>query len=266
MPLLAIIDEKAFEGLADETVLGKDSFKQNDEDKQFYLNLPAGEAGKIAFNLQAEKNKLADNNKKLLDEKVQALAKASAFEEIGKTPEEIQEYLKTNQPEAVQELVEKHKAEIKLKDDSFQQQLAKEREARQGLQSSMQKTLSQARLATLVNKFGMESNAVDTLEKHIRFEPKEEGSTEYVEKVYSRDGEQLLVAGQPINGEQLVQGWIEEEKHGNLFAAKGGGGTGGRNDQKQFSSGTKTMKRSEFDGISPPDRMAFIKDGGKLID
>lgn len=94
MPLLAIIDEAAFNTLAETTVLGKDSFKKDEKTGTYALLMDGAEAGKLAIPLQNEIKKLTDNNAKLLDEKVKAIEKSAPFEKLGKTAEEIETILK----------------------------------------------------------------------------------------------------------------------------------------------------------------------------
>src|SRR5207237_3378953 len=112
MSLQAIISKEAFEALPDTGTIGKDLFKKNEKDNQFYLNLQGDEAAKLAIPLQEKVTKLETNNAALLDEKVKALARATKFEKLGKTPEELETFLKENKTEDAAALEAKYKAQF----------------------------------------------------------------------------------------------------------------------------------------------------------
>src|SRR6185369_632480 len=155
MPLQAVISEAEFDALPDSTTLGKDSFVKNEKTNEIFLNLPDGEAGKLAFNLQQSIEKLTKNNKELLQQKGEANAKSQAWEAIGKTPEEVAEQLKSRRPEDLQKLIESHKTELEAIKKSGVEETAKERAAREALEGEYASTKLDSTIEKLLNRYDM---------------------------------------------------------------------------------------------------------------
>ena len=72
-----------------------------------------------------------------------------------------------------------------------------------------------------------------------------------------------IIGDKPLS--DFVSEWSksEEGKHFIAAPANSGGGSNGGGDAK---GSVKTMPRAQFDKISSAEKVAFLKDGGKLID
>lgn len=265
MPLLAILDEGAHGALDDSL---KTLYKQNSETKQFYLDISPDEAGKVAFNLQAEKTKLAENNAELLKQKGEANSKLKVYESLGKTAEEIKQALEANRPEETAKLVTDYEARIKSLQDSFDESLKKESSAKESYQKQLHESAVDTEIARLSQSlaFDLNDTAPFVLRNYLKPEEVEDGKV--VVRVFE-NGNPALVAGQPKTPEQLLQGFREDKKYLSIFKAGDNGGPGGNNRQTNVPPGTKTMKRSEYDRRILTDPEAVQKqlsEGYKVVD
>lgn len=243
MPLQAMLEAAEYDALPDTTVLGKDSFAKNDEQNKFFLNLPPDEAGKLAFNLQKSIAKLTDNNKELLKQKGEANTKAQAFELLGKTPDEIKELIESKRPEDVQKLVEAHKEEIAKITRSFEEPLTAAKTKAEKLEAQVRQSLASSEISKLVTAYDLDpETAPAILERYIKPVPVDEGSDEYVTRVFD-NGQPALIAGQPMTTEQLIKGWIDNKKYQAIFRAGTGGG-GGADGRQQSSGGGSIIRVS----------------------
>lgn len=237
MPLQAILEAAEFDALPDVTVLGKDSFVKNEKENKFFLNLPADEAGKLAFNLQSSVAKLEANNKELLKQKGEANRESETFKSLGKTPDELKELLNSKRPEDLQKLIEKHNADMEAVKASFTESDNQKTEIVQKLQQQLADTNTKAAISRLRNEFDLNDMADFVLRDFIRSEPKDEGSTEYVTRVYE-NGNPALHAGEPMTPDQLIKGFQDGKKFLQMFNAGNGGGTGASNRQGSTGNGT----------------------------
>lgn len=241
MPLQAILEQAQFESL-DESL--KTLYKQNDENKQFYLDISPDDAGKLAFNLQKEKEKLAENNALLLKQKGEAKALAKSYESLGKSPEELAEFLKSNRPEEITKLVEKYESEKESLKNSYEEPLAQARSKAERLQSELISTLQQTAIARLRADNDLNETADFVLRDFIRVEQAEGEDGKFAVRVYE-NGSPALVAGQPKAPQQLLDEWRQEKRFASIFNAPNGGGTGASNRQNRAGE-TKAAKYEEI--------------------
>jgi hypothetical protein len=262
MPLLAILDESAH-GTLDESL--KTLYVQNAENKQFYLDVAPDEAGKLAFNLQKEKDLLKTNNAELLKQKGEANTKLKTFESLGKTADEIKAALEANRPEEVTKMVSDYEAKIKSLEDSYKDSLTKETELRTKAQANLEKTVVETTIAKLRADHDLNDTADFVLQNFIK--PVRNEETGEISTVIYENGNPALVAGQPKTTEQLLNGWKEEKKFLSIFNAGVGGGTGGTNRQTSVS-GSKVIKRVDWEQRSAKgeDFTKFFTEGGTVID
>lgn len=262
MPILAVLDEAAH-GALDESL--KSLYVQNSETKQFYLDIAPDEAAKVAFNLQKQfdnkKQELSNKHKELNEMK----SKVAAYEEIGKSADEIKAALESNRPEAVTELMEKHRAELESLKKSFEEPLTQAQEKAKKYEEQIQTSLTNAAIQKLRAEHGLNEAADYVLRDFIKAVPKEEGSDEYAIQVFE-NGSPALVAGQPMKPEQLIASWREQKKFTPIFNAGDGGGSGQSGRQSPSTNGSaKTMKWSEFNALDHAARNKFMTEGGQTV-
>lgn len=234
--LQAVLDENAFGGL-DDTL--KTFYTQNAENKSFYLNLSADDAGKLAFNLQADLKKKEDLLKRAHDEKNELKSKFTPFESLGKTADEIKAALEANRPEEVTKLVTDYELKLKSIEDSYKESLQKESELRTKAQSALEKTLVDSTISKLRADFDLNDAAPFVLQNFIR--PVRNEETGEISTVIFENGNPALVAGQPKTPEQLLNGFKEAKQFLSIFNAGSEGGSGGTNRQTQFN-GNKSLE------------------------
>lgn len=239
MPLQATLSESDFDGL-DESL--KTLYKQNDENKQFYLDISPDEAGKLAFNLQTSVSNLEKNNGDLTKQLKDARAKNKDFDSLGKTAEEIKAALEVNRPEEVTKMVEKYETEKQSLAASYGESLNAVTEKAQARERELRKVLTASAISKLRLEYDLNDTADFVLREFVRAEPKDENSDEFIVRVYE-NGSPALIAGQPKTPEQLVKGFKEEKKFLSMFNAPNGGGTGGTNRQGTFNN-------KNLDGLS----------------
>jgi hypothetical protein len=256
MTIKAIIDATAFEAL-EEPMQGL--YQQNTENKNYYLDLETGEADKLAFGLVGERDKLAANNKKLLDEKIQANARATEAErkaaELANTG---------NDTDVVDK--ETHTKELLALKQSFDDELANRDNEKQALYGALAETAQKSTVSQLVTEYNLDPEyAAHVLPDYIKAEVVD--NNVFV-NVYE-NGEKALVAGTPKTPKHLLEGFLANGKYKQMFLANNGGGGGANNNHRPAQNGLKSMKRSDFDKLSISDPVAarsFISEGGKPID
>lgn len=243
MPMLAILDEAAFGALADETVLGKDSYLKDEKTNTYKLALDGEEAGKLALPLQESVKKLETNNKKLMDEKVETLKKLEPFTKLNKTPEEIAEILKSGKGEGVEEVEKKYQMQIeslKASHVSALDQTRQEIEAAKGetaeIQKHLQQTVKRTLIAELKNEFDMTAIADDWLSNRIDV-VFDEDAKKYVPRVME-NGEPAYKAGAFKTPKQLAEEARGNKELSGLFNGGSGGGSGAPNQNNQQFSGS----------------------------
>lgn len=220
MPILAVLDETAHAALDDSL---KTLYKQNTENKNFYLDISPDEAAKVAFNLQSQfDNKKAELTKKHT-ELNELRAKVAGFDALGMSSDEIKAALASKQPADVQALQTKHETEMSNLRKSFEPITA----ANEKMKAQIQQSLSQAEISRLITAHGLDpETAPAILRDYVRTVPKAEGSDEYHTQVYLNN-EPALVAGQPMTTDQLIKSFQEGKKFSGMFLVGNGAGTGG---------------------------------------
>lgn len=255
MPLQAHIDTAAFDALPDVTVLGKDSFVKNEKENKFFLNLPADEAGKLAFNLQESVRKLTENNADLLRQKGDANTKAKAYESLGKTADELKEILDSKRPEDLQKLIESHRLEIDNLKRSFQEGKDKDAASIEALTRQLSETNTKATISRLRAEYDLNDTADFVLREFIKSEPKEEGSFEFVTRVYE-NGNPALLAGESMSPDQLIKSFQEAKKFPAMFNVGNGNGPGNTNRT------TNTGLNKQLEGLSAVERLKVARQNG----
>lgn len=271
MPLLAIIDEAAYTALADNTVLGKDSFIKDEKTNTFRLALDGTEAGKLAIPLQNENRKLADNNAKLLDEKIKTAAKVTAYEKLGKTPEEIETILKEGVTADTEKLTKEFEAKVEsLKTENQRALDAAKAEAEESANGKAEtekhliSTIKRTKIAELKNEFDLNAVADHVLAAHIDV-VYDEDLKKYTERVVE-NGEVAYKGTAFKTPAQLVEDLRANKDYSGMFNAGVASGSGAPPRQGGPAPGAKTKRRSEFDAMGHMERSQFMKDGGNVVD
>lgn len=240
MPLLAIIDEAAFNALAEETVLGKDSFKKDEKTGKYAFLMDGAEAGKLAVPLQNENAKLKDNNAKLLDEKIKTAAKYQPWEKLGKTPEEIETILKEGVTADTEKLTKEHNAKIEGLKAETQRLLdaakLEAEEARNGkaeIEKHLIGEIKRVTIAELKNDFGIANGGEDYFANRIDV-VFDEDLKKYVPRVIE-NGEVAYKGTAFKTPKQLAEETRENKEFANLFIA--GNAAGGGADPRQSRAG-----------------------------
>jgi hypothetical protein len=231
MPLLAILDEAAFNVLPDETALGKDSYIKDEKTNTYKLALDGEEAGKLALPLQESVKKLEANNKKLMDEKVETIKKLDPFTKLNKTPEEIAEILKTGKVEGVDELEKKHQAALdSLKTanqsaiDAATAEIEAAKQEAAEIEREHRNTLKRTIIAELKNDFQGAKVFDDYFANRIEI-VKDEATGKYVPRVME-NGEPAYKAGQFKTPRQLAEEARADKELSGMFNGGTAGGTG----------------------------------------
>lgn len=274
MPLLAILDEAAFNALPDVTVLGKDSYLKDERTNTFGLALDGAEAGKLAVPLQNELKKLKDNNAKLLDEKVKVIERAEAFEKLGKTAEEFETILK----EGVTADTEKLTGEFNKKFESLKAENLRLLEAakieaetakteKAETERHLRSTIKQAEITRLTAEFGVTKGGEDFFANRIDV-VYDEGLKKYVPRVVE-NGEVAYKGTAFKTPTQLAEETKANKDYANIFAA--GIGAGGGVDPRQRAGGVGgafTVSRSaskENPSLYQRAKEEAAKTGGEVI-
>jgi hypothetical protein len=260
MPLLAIIEESAFNTLADETVLGKDSFIKDEKTNTYRLAMDGAEAGKLAIPLQQELKKLSDNNAKLLDEKIKKAAEVEKYTKLGKTPEEIEEILKSGRTPAVEELEKTHNAKlesVKQEHSRLLEAAKAEAEAEKAAKAETEKhlisTIKRTKIAELKNEHDLNGVADHVLGSFITV-VYDEDLGKYAERVVE-NGEIAYKGTAFKTPEQLVEDLKANKEYAGMFNAgtAAGGGTPSRQ--------SETLKGSGVVNANDPNALAVNIEG-----
>jgi hypothetical protein len=263
MPLLAVLDEAAHGALDDSL---KSLYVQNTDTKEFHLDVAPDEAAKLAHNLRKQFDSKKTDLDRVHREKKELADKIAAFEGLGKTADEIKELINSKRPEDVAKLVEAHRLELEQTKASFEEPMVKLKDETGKLRQQIEQQMTQAAIQKLRNEFDLNETADYVLRDFIKVVPKEEGSAEYVTKVVGGDGQEMLVAGQPIGPDGLIKNFQEAKKFPAMFNAGSGGGTGVTNNTRPAPNSTgKTMKWSQFESMPMHDQEKFFTDGGVTV-
>lgn len=258
MPIQAVLDQSGFDGL-DESL--KSFYVQNSENQQFYFDMPADEAEKLAFNLQNRFNSKKTELDKIHSEKKTITAELEAYRKFG-TVDEVKSKVESNRPEEMSKLVKDYEAKIESMTTSYKE--ADEQK------TSLISQLEQAHIATvqnhliqkLRNEYDLNETADYVLKDFIRVEKNESG--QYAAKVYE-NGEPALIAGQAKTPEQLIKGFVEQKKFTGMFNAGTAAGTGASNRQTPGKNSPKTATKEQLQAMSPTEKRDFYLNGGEQI-
>lgn len=250
MPLLAVLDETAHGALDDSL---KTLYKQNTENKNFYLDIAPDEAAKVAFGLQADVKKKEDLLKKAHEEKRAAEAKAGLFDTLGKTPDEIKELIESKRPEDIQKLIETHRTELETVKRSYEEPIATATQRAERAERQAMDLMARTKIQELRNQYDLNDTADYVLRDFIKVVPVEE-TGEFAVKVFE-NGQPALVAGQEMTPDQLVKSFQEAKKFPAMFNVSDGAGTGtnrfaGPNNGKQY------------EGLSPVEKLNLAREQG----
>lgn len=231
MPLLAVLDEAAFNALPDETVIGKNSYLKNEKTNAYQLALDGAEASKLATPLQDEVAKLKANNQKLLDEKIKAGEKADPFIKLGKTPEELAEMIASGKTDGIEELEKKHSKEIESLKTSHEQAIASAKTeletaktATTEVEKQLMGTMIRTRIEALKTDFGFNKLADDFFAARIKI-VKDEATGSYVEQVFE-NGELAYKGGALKTPAQLAEETRANKEYAGMITGGTGQGTG----------------------------------------
>ncbi len=273
MPLLAIIDEAAFNTLADETVLGKDSFIKDEKTNTYRLAMDGAEAGKLAIPLQEKVTKLETNNAKLLDEKIKALEKATSFEKLGKTPDELETILKEGVTADTEKLtkefntkLESVKTENERLLNAAKQEAADAAAAKAETEKHLIATIKRSEISELTKEFGVTKGGEDFFANRIDV-VFDEDIKKYVPRVIE-NGEVAYKGTAFKTPKQLAEETKANKDYANLFEAGTAAGSGADGRQKTAQTGVKTLKRSDWESRSKAGEnfSEFFAQGGTLVD
>lgn len=255
-PLLAQIDEAAFNALPDETVLGKDSFVKNEKENKFFLNMSGDEAGKLAIPLQTEVAKLTKNNKDLLDEKVKKIQELEPFQKLGKTAEEIESILKEGKTPDVKKLEEEYTAKIKGIEterdrllEAAKTETETERVKSKTYLDQLHVEMKNTTVAQLMSKHDMNALGNDWLANRIQVVPEEDGSDKFVVRVFE-NGQVAYKGATFKTADELVQEAKANKDLGGMFNGGTGGGSGADARQKSGGVNNGLIKAGDDDAMS----------------
>jgi DNA-binding transcriptional MerR regulator len=238
MPKLSAVLSDADYTAADDSL--KTFYAQNTETKDWFLEVD--EPGKLDFAGQTAFTNLKaklDGSFKERDEAKKAL---KDFTALGKTADEIKAALEANRPEEVTKLIEKYEAEKESLRKSFEEPLAAAKAKADKLQNDVQTSLTNAAIGKLRNEFDLNETADYVLRDFIKVVPKEEGSDEFVVRVFE-NGQPAMVAGQEMKPDQLIKGFQEGKKFSAMFNTSAGAGTGLNPRQGGYSGTTFKVSR-----------------------
>lgn len=87
---------------------------------------------------------------------------------------------------------------------------------------------------------------------------------------YDKSGNKLFSRvrhGELADAEEAIEQMVDAYPHkAHILKGSGAKGGGAQNGNGGVQGGSKTVTRAQFDGYSPTERMAFSKDGGKVVD
>lgn len=197
----------------------------------------------------------------------QAQKQASAWAQLGKTPEEIQQLVEA-QRKAEEDKALKGGEWEKLKAQMLEQ-TAKEREkletALKAKDSAIERYLIDAQATAAISEM---KGVPALLLPHVKAAVKviEDGG-EFVTRVIDAQGNPRVNAkGEFLSIKDLVSEMRQSEIFGRAFEATGTSGSGAQGGGKGGDAGKKTLTRSQFDALPPAEKMAYAKSGGAVTD
>lgn len=251
MPKLsAVLNDSAYQS-ADESL--KTFYVQNTDTNEWWLNVDEPARLDVAGSKTLQNKK--DELKRIHDEKKAIADELAAYKALGKSADELKAALEANRPEEVTKMVKDHQDEIAALKRSFEEPLESAKARAAKLEAQVQNALIQSEIAKLRDTYGLNDAANFTLKEYIKVVPKEEGSDEFVVKVFE-NGQEALVAGQPQTPDQLIKGFQEQKKYPWMFNVGDGAGTGNTN--RTTNSGLN----KQLEGLPAVERLKVARQNG----
>lgn len=241
--LTAVIDGDAFTSLP-ETIDPKELFQKDEKNDNYVLAMDGGEAAKLAKPLQDEVTRLKAHNETVLGEKDAIQAKFKPFEELGKTPQELEDLISDKVPADVVAITETHKSEINSLRLSAEASVKAAEDKVKSIDSLLQTTLQSTAIDKAIRDTSATPLAYDYLLNRTKI-IKMDGSDEYVVRILDESGEIAYKAGQPMTPAQLLEDKKTDPIYGGMFFAGDAGGTGGTNQSGTGISKTGTIKAAD---------------------
>lgn len=193
--------------------------------------------------MTGERDKLANNNKELLDEKAKTKqARQKAEEDAARAS-----------------------GDLKALDESWQSKLKTQKETDGARISTLEGMVRQltagSRAETLAAELAVDAESIPALIPHIagRLSVDMTGDTPLV-RVLDKEGKPSAMSVGDLKSELAADKALARLVKGSNASGDGGASKSGAGGSQ------KTAKRSEFDGWDQPTRQKFFKDGGKLVD
>jgi len=198
-----------------------------------------------------------------------AASKVKGWEALGKTPEEIQNLLSTLEAEALEKSKKKGDFDSILAQkqaawDKEKATLAAERDEARGFgQNSVRSSGIQGALAKAKATAEGLDLLVERLGKRVQVEIAAGKATA---KIMSADGVTPM-AGSAPDGSATFDDLVKEaiKQYPSLFEGTGAGG-GGKPPKDGAGSAGKTLTRTEYNALSPPDQARKVHAGFKVVD
>ena len=220
MPKLsAVLNDAAYQE-ADESL--KTLYVQNTDTKEWWLDVD--EPGRLDVNGSKTLQNKKDELKRIHDEVRTLKADLAAYQSLG-NPDDLKTALEANQPEAVTEMVNKHRQELDTLKRSFEEPLTAATERAKRLEQQVQQSIVESEINRLRDTHGLNDAANFTLRDYLKPVPVEDGGDKYQIRVF-QDGQEAAIAGQPMTPDQLIKRFQEEKKFPWMFNAGDGGGPG----------------------------------------
>lgn len=197
----------------------------------------------------------------------QAQKQASAWAQLGKTPEEIQQLLEA-QRKAEEDKAVKGGEWEKLKAQMLEQS-AKERETLEAKlkakDSAIERYLIDAQATAAISEL---KGVPALLLPHVKAAVKvvEEDGEFAVRIVDAQGNPRVNSKGEFLSIKDLVSEMRQSEVFGRAFEASGTTGGGAQGGGNGGNTGKKTLTRGQFDALSAAEKMAHMKAGGAVTD
>ena len=221
------------------------------------------------FTLDVEGYEDPTGLKSALEKERQAARNASAqvksWQALGKTPEEIQALI-ASQEQAERDKLTKNGEWDKLRDQMLTQhrvELSKKDEAISSARQALDKHLVDA---TAVSAIAAAKGSSVLLLPHIRQSVRVvEENGEFAVRVVDRLGNPRVNGkGEFLSIDDLVSEMRQSDEYGRAFDATGTTGSGSQNGGPG-TSGTKTIKVQQFEALTPKERARKMSEGYTLV-
>lgn len=193
----------------------------------------------------------------------EAARQASQWQNLGKTPEEIQELLEA-QRKAEEDNAAKGGDWDKLKAQMLtqhQQEIAKREEREKKLQSSLERRLIDAdATAAIADAKGVPALLLPHVRAAVRVV--EEDGEFRVQVVDAHGNPRVDGKGEPLSIKDLVSEMRQSDVFGRAFEPTGTSGGGA---SQGHANGSKTITQAQFDALPPKDRAKRMAEGYRVV-